>query len=165
MKRADLAEAFAWDGSLLNLWSFETDASAWLRAMHALDRAFPCAFLIGGEPAPLPDLAEIERLAISGEETAEFHADTPCPGSAVLDKTGALQVVFFLNFGLDPVQATLHPLDVPDEAAFERLTRLLGVLTEATGQPVYLGPENVRFEHEDLWASFEHSDGWTVLHT
>ncbi|MFB9994320.1 hypothetical protein ACFFLM_20390 [Deinococcus oregonensis] len=158
MKRADLADAFDWDGSLLNLWSLGTDAAAWLRAMHALDRAFPCAFLIGGEPAPLPDLAEIELLATGGQHTAEFHADTPCPGSQ-----GALRVVFFLNFELDPMEATLHPLDVPDEAAFERLTRLLGILTEATGRDVSLGSENLRFEREHLWGSFQHSEGWTLL--
>ncbi|THF67799.1 hypothetical protein E7T06_19285 [Deinococcus sp. Arct2-2] len=131
MNRADLADAFDWDGSLLNLWSFGMDAASWLSALHALDRAFPCAFLIGGEPASLPDLAGVELLGTGGEDDpiAEFHADTPCPGSVVRDRTGALQVVFFLNFGLDPMEATLHPLDVPDEVAFARLTRLLKILT------------------------------------
>lgn len=159
MKRADLADAFEWDGSLLNLWSFGMDAPAWLRAMHALDRAFPCAFLIGGEPAPLPDLAGIELLATGGEDDpiAEFHADTSCPGSQ-----GALQVVFFLNFGLDPMEATLHPLDVPDEVAFARLTRLLKILTEATGQDVFLCAESGEFESRLVYAVYRFDSGWAV---
>ncbi|UQN05592.1 hypothetical protein [Deinococcus sp. QL22] len=157
MKRAELADAFDWDGSLLNLWSFGTDAAAWLRAIHALDRAFPCAFLIGGEPAPLPDLAEIELLATGKEYTAEFHADTPCLGGE-----GALQVVFFLNFGLDPMEATLHPLDVPDEAAFSRLTHLLGVLAEATGQDVFLCAESGEFESHLVYAVYRSAFGWAV---
>jgi len=161
MKRADLADAFEWDGSLLNLWSFGTDAPAWLRAMHALDRAFPCAFLIGGEPAPLPDLSEIKTLAEGEEQTAEFHADTPCLGGAGLNKAGALQIVFFLNFGLDPMQATLHPLDVPDEAAFVRLTRLIGILVEATGQDVFLCAENGSFEPRLVCAVYRSASGWS----
>lgn len=161
MKRADLADAFKWDGSLLNLWSFGTDASTWLRAMHALDRAFPCAFLIGGEPAPLPDLSEIKTLAEDGLQTAEFHADTPCPGGAELGKAGALQVFFSLDFGPELMQATLHPLDVPDEAAFVRLTRLVGILAESIGQDVFLCAENGSFEPRLVYAVYRSASGWS----
>ncbi|WP_019009476.1 hypothetical protein [Deinococcus aquatilis] len=161
MKRADLADAFEWDGSLLNLWSFGTDAPAWLRAMHALDRAFPCAFLIGGEPAPLPDLSEIKTLAEGEEQIAEFHVDTACPGGAGLNRAGALQVVFFLNFGPELMQATLHPLDVPDEAAFVPLTHLVGVLAEATGQHVFLCAESGSFEPHLVYAVYRLASGWS----
>lgn len=161
MKRADLADAFEWDGSLLNLWSFSTDAPAWLRAMHALDRAFPCAFLIGGEPTPLPDLSEIKTLAEGEEQAAEFHVDTACPGGAGLNRAGALQVFFSLDFGPELMQATLHPLDVPGEAAFVRLTHLVGVLAEATGQDVFLCAESGSFEPRLVYAVYRSASGWS----
>ncbi|PTA69356.1 hypothetical protein [Deinococcus arcticus] len=142
MKRADLQDAFDFDGSLLELSVEALDANGLCAVLG--DCPLPWTFLLDGEPAPLPDPSTLQALVDEAEHSLEVQVDP-----------GGLRLILIVNFGLPPLTATLHPNDVPDEAAFERLTRAVAALAGTT-RPVRLQAEG--FEH--TWAVYWPSQGW-----
>ncbi|MBZ9749418.1 hypothetical protein K7W42_00940 [Deinococcus sp. HMF7604] len=144
MKRADLAEAFNFDGSLLEL--SVKDLSVGTLCTVLADFPLPWTFLLGGQPAPLPGPPLLEALIAEAEQTLEVNIDPD-----------GLRLVLMVNFGLPPLTAILHPNDVPDEAAFERLTLAVAALAGSTRQ-VWLQAEGFHTP----WAVFTPSQGWRL---
>ncbi|MBZ9712957.1 hypothetical protein [Deinococcus multiflagellatus] len=146
MNRADLRDAFTFDGALLELTVEDLDAAGLCTVLA--DFPLPWTFLLDGEPAPLPDATTLRALVEEAEHTLEVSVDP-----------AGLRLILMVNFGLPPLTATLHPNDVPDEAAFDRLTLAMTALA-GPERRVWIQPEGADLVWSHAWAVFTAERGW-----
>ncbi|WP_221089820.1 hypothetical protein [Deinococcus aquaedulcis] len=146
MNWAELRDAFTFDGALLELTVEALDEHGLCTALA--DFPLPWTFLLDGEPAPLPDAATLRALVEGAEHTLEVNVEP-----------AGLRLILMVNFGLPPLTAILHPNDVPDEAAFDRLTLAMTALA-GPGRRIWLHPEGADLVWSHAWAVFTAERGW-----
>ena len=124
----DVKDAFAWDGSLRDLYVLNASPAHWTRWLQALPTwPYGVTYSIDGTRAPAPQTAE-EAFAVQQAKLLS------------IDVEGIRMNCHF--FSDDVIELDLDPREVrgPYElAALERFMRRLGVVV---GLPVRMTPEN-----------------------
>ena len=123
-------DAFAWDGSLRDLYVHGTNEHDWQAMLTFLrSSAYALHFSVDGEPRPLPGrVADIFALG------ADAHTALRVDGDHL-----ALMCHFFTP---DEIEFDLHPRAIDSQAQYSRLLGFIRALGHAVGKAVVLTPEN-----------------------
>lgn len=124
-------DAFAWDGSLRDLYVRGTNEHDW-QAMLTFLRSSACAlrFSVDGEPRPLPG------------RVADIFALDANPLGTALSVDGDHLALMCHFFAPDEIEFDLDPRAIDSQAQYSRLLGFIRALGHAVGKAVILTPEN-----------------------
>ena len=121
---------FEWDGSLRDLYVFETSEADWDRFLAAVRTwAYPTRFSVDGEPNTLPESART-AFQIRGRAVPLLHIDVGGVGVCCH---------FFTD---EELELDLDPREVDGPARLDQLMSFIRRLGQAIQRPVVLTPEN-----------------------
>jgi hypothetical protein len=130
MEWAKVAAELVWDGSLRDLYVFETSEPDWDAFLSALPSwPYETSFLVDGEPAELP------RSAADAFQIRERAA----PNLRV-NVSGITVCVHF--FTPDELELDIDPRDVSDSTRLAALSEFICQLGQLLNRPVVLTHEN-----------------------
>ena len=121
---------FEWDGSLRDLYVFDTSEADWDRFLDSLPTwSYQTRFLIDGEPAPLPDSAsrafEIRQRAVPLLQIDVGGIELCCH--------------FFTD---EEIELDLDPREINRSSDLDQLVDLMRRLGQVLHRPFVLTPEN-----------------------
>jgi len=121
---------FEWDGSLRDLYVFDTSEAEWDRFLGCLPTwGYHTRFTIDGEPAPLPHSA-----------ARAFEIRQRAAPLLQIDIGGILLCCHF--FTDQEIELDLDPREITASAKLDQLLQLMRRLGQAVHRPVVLTPEN-----------------------
>ena len=134
MDWAKVSDELSWDGSLRDLYVFETSESDWDTFLAALSSwPYETSFLVDGEPAELPQSA-----------SAAFEIRQRAAPILRVNVSGITVCAHF--FTSDELELDIDPRAVSDSERLSALSEFICRLGQALGRPVVLTHEN-RPEH------------------
>jgi hypothetical protein len=126
-----IAPDFKPNGSLRDIYVFDTDLLDWQRVLDALRAWEPSPRLaIGGQPAMMPD--KVEDVFVEARQQGALMS---------VEVSGALVNCHFFHH--QDIEFDLDPREVTGPAQLEGFERFMSLLGQATGKPVIMTMENM----------------------